>query len=155
MTLAGRMWESAPAPPWDRRWGYRLHNTSWSYLKDISTYATFHLITHLWTLNPVQTYEWESVARKLMTRWQLDNDDVYKLCKHQLVWITHKQQHPSFQVFVVRWWYVHWNESRTVSTFFYVVPTFLIIYSSHLSASVFPIYPQSTMCNAVFQFSED
>jgi len=23
-----RMWESAPAPPWDRRWGYRLHNTS-------------------------------------------------------------------------------------------------------------------------------
>jgi len=28
MTLAVRMWESAPAPPWDRRWGYRLHNTS-------------------------------------------------------------------------------------------------------------------------------
>jgi len=27
-----------------------------------------------------------------MTRWHLDEDDV---CKHPLVWITHKQQHPS------------------------------------------------------------
>lgn len=150
-------WESAPAPPWDWRWGYRLHNTYWSYLKDTSEYAhwtTFPLITQLWTLYPVQTDEWESAMSTLMTRWLLDKDNVYKLCKHPLVW--HHTETTAFisQAFVVRWWYEHWNESRTVSKFFYVVPIFFIIYSTQLVKCQFVPFTNRVQFDAVFQFSE-